>query len=215
MTKLLKISAKCLLVVMLLSVFSCQKDPLEFRNGASIQGTQTTNYTSFRKKMPNPYTLDNMRKALKGLSGKMKGNAANMVSGVHVEPNLLYIKFTPQTEEQFNKLDATELALIDYPLGYDYQEAFFENRPPLKEGEIRPHYTTVPVGTELPAGVPYEVLAEMYLPQRDKSLKEENSSFSYKPKNGKSTDFVGILLEQAWTQVGEQLQQKEKKSRTH
>jgi hypothetical protein len=117
---------------------------------------------------------------------------------------VLYIQFTPKTlkQESLLKKDST-LALIDYPLGYEYEEAWFENRPELGKDEIPAYYTSVSVDRELPKGVPHKVLAEMYLPQQDEGL-EGNRGSLYRTSKNEIGDFVSILLNQAFKQTGNQ-----------
>ena len=88
----------------------------------------------FAKKLENPYTLENMQSALDSINFAInKGNIKDEKGGVAFKPgnfqiqaNMLYIKFTPQTpqEEMQLKRDTT-LALIDYPLGYEYSDEYF------------------------------------------------------------------------------------------
>lgn len=63
-----------------------------------------------------------------------------------------------------------------------------------------PYYTSVSVDRELPKGVPYKVLAEMYLPQQDEDLENTRSSF-YRTSKNKIGDFVDVLLNQAFKQT--------------
>ena len=115
---------------------------------------------------------------------------------------MLYIQFTPKTlkQEGLLKKDST-LALIDYPLGYEYKEAWFKNRTKLKKDEIPTYYTSVSVDRKLPKGVPHKVLAEMYLPQEDESL-EGNRGSLYRTSKNEIGDFVDVLLNQAFKQTG-------------
>lgn len=147
--------------------------------------------------------LDSIRIPMEG--GKLKsatGGKASSPEKKKIKPNVLYLQFTPKTlkQESLLKKDST-LALIDYPLGYEYEEAWFENRPELGKDEIPAYYTSVSVDRELPNGVPHKVLAEMYLPQQDERL-EGNRGSLYRTSKNEIGDFVSILLNQAFKQTG-------------
>ena len=190
-------------------VSSCEKDELGFREPIEEKSEITEdNSRGFRRKVKNPYTISNMQIALDSINnrikdGKLKSttNAKASAPEIEIKPNVLYIQFTPKTFEQEGKLkkDST-LALIDYPLGYEYDEAWFENRPQLGKDEIPAYYTSVSVDRELPKGVPHKVLAEMYLPQVDKNLENIKGSL-YRTKQNETGGFIDVLLNQAFKQT--------------
>lgn len=202
--------AKFLSLVLVISLFSCEKDELDFSepHAEEIQATETME--NFRRKVENPYTIANMQMALDSIRYQMEGGklktADNEKAAIpkkeKIKPNVLYIQFTPKTFEQEGLLrkDST-LALIDYPLGYEYDEEWFKHRPKLNKDEIPEYYTSVHVDRELPKGVPHKVLAEMYLPQQDEDLEGSRSMLYHNSKN-KVGDFVDILLNQAFRQTG-------------
>lgn len=146
--------------------------------------------------------LDSITKRVQGGNLKSATNGkAPSLKKKKITPNVLYIQFTPKTlkQEGLLKKDST-LALIDYPLGYEYKEAWFKNRTKLKKDEIPTYYTSVSVDRKLPKGVPHKVLAEMYLPQEDESL-EGNRGSLYRTSKNEIGDFVDVLLNQAFKQT--------------
>ncbi|MEO1485758.1 MAG: hypothetical protein AAFU57_08425 [Bacteroidota bacterium] len=164
----------------------------------------------FAKKLENPYTLENMQSALDSINFAInKGNIKDEKGGVAFKPgnfqiqaNMLYVKFTPQTpqEEMQLKRDTT-LALIDYPLGYEYSDEYFLNRTPLGENEIPVYYTTVSPNKVLPEGVAYEVLEEMYIPTEDSYFQNVQDLTSKTGIISNKTDFGNHLMHQALKQT--------------
>ncbi|SHF55779.1 hypothetical protein SAMN05444483_101584 [Salegentibacter echinorum] len=203
---IIKLFTFCLVFLLL---YSCEKDELDFIDPSAEEIQNEENFSNFRRKVENPYTISNMQTALDSITKRVKGGKLQSAAGKKaaalktksISPNMLYIQFTPKTLEQEGllKQDST-LALIDYPLGYEYQEAWFKNRAKLKEGEIPTYYTSVAIDRKLPKGVPHKVLAEMYLPQEDKSLEGRRSL--YRNSNNEIGDLVDVLLNQAFKQTG-------------
>jgi hypothetical protein len=203
---IIKLFTFCLVFLLL---YSCEKDEFDFIDPSAEEIQNEENFSNFRRKVENPYTVSNMQMALDSITKRVKGGKLKSATGKKagalktksISPNMLYIQFTPKTLEQEGllKKDST-LALIDYPLGYEYQEAWFKNRAKLKEGEIPTYYTSVAIDRKLPKGVPHRVLAEMYLPQKDKSLEGRRSL--YRNSNNEIGDLVDVLLNQAFKQTG-------------
>jgi hypothetical protein len=195
--------------LLFLLIYSCEKDELDFIDSSAEEIQNEENFSNFRRKVENPYTISNMQMALDSITKRVKGGKLKSATGKKaaalktksIAPNMLYIQFTPKTLEQEGllKQDST-LALIDYPLGYEYQDAWFKNRAKLKEGEIPTYYTSVAIDRKLPKGVPHKVLAEMYLPQEDKSMEGRRSL--YRNSNNEIGDLVDVLLNQAFKQTG-------------
>lgn len=202
-------AVRLLSLFLILSLFSCEKDELEFNDSKHVP-EQSSEMDNYRRKIENPYTISNMQMALDHLSSEIqKGSLKDITGGKAVllkstiKPNILYVKFTPQNveEESLLKKDST-LALIDYPLGYEYDDAFFTNRPALKEGEIATYYTSVPVDKKLPEGVTFEIMEEMYLPQEDEGLENSTKASFYRTAKNGVGDFIDVLLHQAFEQTG-------------
>lgn len=127
-------------------VSSCEKDELDFSEPIEEEAEITEdNSSGFRRKVKNPYTISNMQMALDSIRIRLKGGELKSATGgktsspnkKKIKPNVLYLQLTPKTLKQDGllKKDST-LALIDYLLGYEYEEAWFENRPELGKDEI-------------------------------------------------------------------------------
>jgi len=115
-----------------ISLFSCEKDEIDFSEPLAKEPQASQALENFRRKVENPYTIANMQMALDSIMYQMEGGKlktaahekATIPNKEKIKPNVLYIQFTPKSFEQEGllKKDST-LALIDYPLGYDYDEA--------------------------------------------------------------------------------------------
>lgn len=114
------------------------------------------------KKLENPYSLRNMKKACDDLFPATKGEVA--LSDTLIVPNYLYVRFLPSDSTDVNKLLESEYELYNYPLDYeiigdpsDYYDSSVE------EGKITWQYTAIPIESELP-DVQYEVIDVCYIP---------------------------------------------------
>ncbi|MEL6975736.1 MAG: hypothetical protein AAGL29_10125, partial [Bacteroidota bacterium] len=205
----MKFLSRLLLFASFCIVLSCEEEIYETPTTNEAESIEVDEQT-FAKKLENPYTLENMQSALDSINfGITKGNFKDQKGGVAFKPgnfqiqaNMLYIKFTPQTaqEEMQLKRDTT-LALIDYPLGYEYSEEYFLNRTPLGENEIPAYYTTVSPNKVLPEGVAYEVLEEMYIPTEDRYFQNVQDLTSKSGIISNKTDFGNHLMHQALKQT--------------
>ncbi|MDT0642187.1 hypothetical protein RM553_05010 [Zunongwangia sp. F363] len=204
----LSIFSRLLSLAMIISLFSCEKDELDLNESVTQEDNRNDISNNFRRKVENPYTISNMQMALDSIIDRMETGKLKSASGEKISipkkekitSNMLYVQFTPKTweEEGLLKRDST-LALIDYPLGYEYEEAWFKSRPKLEKDEIPAYYTTVSVDRKLP-NVSHKILAEMYVPQEDGDLEKSRLNLYRTSKNGVG-DFVDILLNQAFKQT--------------
>ena len=118
------------------------------------------------KKLENPYSVKNMRKAFENLKQNDK-------SGITVSH--LYIKFKPKNEDDLNliKRDST-LNLFNYPLDYEVvegQEAYRD--PEVSTSQPTYLYASIKVDYDIP-DVEYEVIEELFIPEE---IEEKNDSF--------------------------------------
>jgi hypothetical protein len=76
------------------------------------------------KKLENPYSVENMKKALNNLKqsksyAKRKGTTDNL----EITTTHLYIRFKPVNEEELNLIERdTTLILFDHPMDYEISE---------------------------------------------------------------------------------------------
>ena len=119
------------------------------------------------KKLDNPYSIRNMRKACDDLFPATKGEVP--LSDSLIEPNFLYVRFLPSDSTEVNTLLESNLELFNYPLDYeilgdpsDYYDSSID------EGKITWQYTAVPIEQEMPL-VRHEILDICYIPAENYS----------------------------------------------
>lgn len=127
-------------------------------NGTDADSTESP--TRLGYKLPNPYTVANMRQAYKNVYGGTWDN---------ITANYKYVRFKPTSTDQLLTLTETlDLDLFDEPLDYQVGwEGDFYQDPAVPQEQITWQYTVVPASFTFPSGIPYEVLASLYLPADD------------------------------------------------
>lgn len=119
------------------------------------------------EQLSDPYSVDNITKALAALYPETRGRAA-------VEPTDFYVRFLPKTDEDLQLLEDLGLQLIDHPLDYRIvRDGDWYHDPDLSEDEITWQYSVVPVDFEFPRGIRYERLEDCYLAEHDPATKSD------------------------------------------
>jgi len=170
------------------------------------------------KKLKNPYALKNMQKALENIKKKLatkeiktKGdNALRLEEGVQdfeLSTSHYYVKLIPQNaeEESLIKKDPN-IHVFDYPLDYEFTDEYLDNRT-VDNDSIPEYYTSIVLGQELPAGVPYEILEELYIPEEDPFFDDLILTRTSEPQTrqgeiGSNEDLLRHLLMEAFTLTG-------------
>lgn len=116
------------------------------------------------KQLEDPYSLDNMTKALQSLYG-------TKADRVVLAPTDYYVRFLPEDENQFEELEAMGLVMLDHPVDYEIiREGDYYHDPSIEDGNITWQYAVVSKDFEFPSGILYEKLDECYLSENDESL---------------------------------------------
>ena len=153
---------------------SCQREddpePVSFTPDTEQEGMM-----KLGKKLENPYTVENMRKAYQNLV-----NRGMLKSGIEIDATHLYIRYLPEDEQELDDFENTLLSYLseddmelleeeyaghffDYPLEYEIEEdGTYYYDPELPPGGITWQYTVVPVSYDMPV-VNYEVIDPLYL----------------------------------------------------
>ncbi len=117
---------------------------------ATTYASSATTHTA----LPNPYSLTNMQ-AVYSAAG----------SNITLQPTDLYVRFLPQDSTQMSRLIDLGLELFDFPLDIELEEGEVYVDPTIPEGEITWQYTAVKPNFVFPAGIPYEILEQCYIPE--------------------------------------------------
>ena len=178
-----------LLAIIVGFVSSCEKEeviPLEnpAESGKMILG----------KKLENPYSIDNMRKAYANLSAQTRACVDDVPVDEIVYTTHYYVKFTPKTDEELGLLKRdTTIVFYPYPLDYDIIEYGEYLDSSIPETQPTPLYASVEVGKELTNDVNWEILDGLYIPDeyKDETVIETRSG------NGINEDFIESLVDKA------------------
>ncbi len=182
---------------------SCKDDFIESQNdkaeAKSLNNAYARSFSGDSIVLENPYSLESMKIALE----KVREQNPNEIGGFEVHPSHLYLKFTPQNEDEVGllKQDSTT-HYFDYRLDAEYREGFLENRAPDADS-IPVYYTAVPVGKPLPA-VRHEVISELYIPEQDPYFAdiEDIERYEVNGKVANKTDLFHNLLYTAYELTG-------------
>lgn len=174
-------------------LYSCQKDD-EIISQAAEQAP-TEGLIKLGKKLENPYSVENMQKALDNLKNSNLSAKSSSVDNIEITTTHLYLRFKPKNEDELNILttDST-LVLYDYPLDYEITEnGYFYRDPEVRAGQPTYQYCAVPVDKKLPDGVEHEILVNLFIPDED----SDNSIESKETKKTFSADFADALVDEA------------------
>ncbi len=147
-----------LLACALLALISCERVEVP-----SVSGDDNTVYhgmIELGERLEDPYSVDNITKALENLY-PTKGR-------VEIQPTDLYLRFLPQTEEQYRLLESSVPAMADHPLDYRIvREGDYYHDPSVPEGEITWQYVVVPSDYSVPEGLKCELIDKCYISEHD------------------------------------------------
>lgn len=184
------------ILVTLFILIGCQKDldypRIESKGNPQITSTQL----QLGKKLDNPYSVTNMRKAYEALNLETKSlcNDESIINTTHY-----YIKFKPQNEEELTTL-ILDSALILYPYPLDYEIKNFGNGyyhdPEVPVGQPTYYYASVKKDHSLPQHIEWELLEELFIP--------DDSGDHIVVKSGETLDdiFVDSLVEMSLKLTG-------------
>lgn len=179
--KLQHLGHTVLIAVTLLLAWSCQKND-DFKTAtipsntasshepqqriASYSKTNQQSITKLGKALKNPYSVKNMQKAWNNLKHK---NSQFKTQNINITTTHLYIKFKPKNENELAILqrDST-LTLYTYPLDYEIEKTGdYYHDPAVPKGQPTYQYCAVKANQQLPAGVAYQVLEHLFIPDED------------------------------------------------
>ena len=113
------------------------------------------------RQLNDPYSVDNMTKALEHLYPTKAGK-------VDVTATDLYVRFLPDCQDQYDYLESLGVEMLDHPLDYEIvREGDYYHDPEIPEGEITWQYAVVPQDFEFPYGVAYEILDRCHITEHE------------------------------------------------
>jgi len=112
-------------------------------------------------KLENPYTVENMTKALESLYPTKAGS-------ITIAETDLYVRFLPENEEQYEILESRCPNMLDHPMDYQIKrEGDWYHSPDIPEDELTWQYAVIPKDFIFPAGIQYEILDRCYISEND------------------------------------------------
>ena len=145
---------------------SCSKEEgslSEIFPSSTGEGTEVISHGEMElgRKLENPYSRENMTKALSLLYPTRS-------SSEQVPVTDLYVRFLPSGIEDFETLQALGVELFDHPLDREIlSDGDYYHDPQIPEGRITWQYAVVPPDFPFPQGIETEVLEECFIPSDD------------------------------------------------
>lgn len=157
---------KFTLMLLAFVVMSCSKDrivsDLDYSYGRKIPHGMIV----LGERLENPYTTENMTKALHSLY-------PTKADRVEVKTTDLYVRFLPKTENEFEFLLNEGLTLTDHPLDYDIAvEGDWYHDPQIPEGNLTWQYSVVPHDFEFPE-MTYEIIDRCHIAGNDAETRSD------------------------------------------
>jgi hypothetical protein len=174
-----------LFVLVVFLQFSCQDeeelvlyetDLVSNKTGLVSNKTRTQNKSSKKiklgKKLKNPYSVKNMKKAYEGI--KSKKLSGKIINNLNISTTHYYIKFIPKDIIELDMIDNdSTIVTYEYPLDYEILEmGDYYHDPEVPASQPTYQYASIPFGQQIPDGVEYTVLADLFIPD-DENIPED------------------------------------------
>jgi len=210
------------LVFCSLLIISCSDTTdMSVGTAASINRNE---YIKYGKKLENPYSIKNMRKALFNLKEKTKGKSSTSkemlvpVDELSIEPNYLYVEIAPTTAAQEAEIKQdSSLIVFDYPLDYEFTDEVLDARPQLAPNEFPVYYSAIKIDSDMASEVYYQTLEELYIPEEDPYFDDGLTMLKKVDKKTieKRQLFLDQLLEEAYRLTGNEYEGKSNDTSTN
>lgn len=145
-------------------------DPVEVWTGNPVNpenDLDTHGMIVLGKKLEDPFTVENMSKAFASVYPTKAGR-------VVMQPTDLYVRFLPENQEQYDRLAAMGVQMLDHPVDYEIlREGDWYHDPGIEEGKITWQYAVVKTGFDFPSDIRYEKLDDCYIAANDLSTKAD------------------------------------------
>ena len=151
------------------------------------------------EQLPDPYSLEHMTVAVRSLYPEKAGR-------LDLRPTDIYVRFLPENDDQFERLEALGLELMDHPLDYRIvKEGDYYHDPEIPDGRITWQYAVVPADFSFPTGIPLEILDECYIADHAASTRADGIDWAAVERESFRLTGNGDLLSPA-TRAGEAAQ---------
>ncbi len=159
---------KISVVLVAIVLMSCSKEG--FRTGRGLDYSYGRdiphNMIVLGDRLENPYTTENMSKALQSLY-------PTRADRVDVKATNLYVRFLPADDSEYKLLRGLGLNMMDHPLDYDIAvEGDWYHDPSVPENKVTWQYAVVPHGFDFP-DIRYELIDECYIAENDPGTRSD------------------------------------------
>jgi hypothetical protein len=192
---------KSALVLLALAMVSCSKDwtkaeaGIDYNYGRNIPHGRIV----LGDRLENPYTTANITKALECLY-------PTKADRVDVKTTNLYVRFLPQTDEEYELLAGLGLHLTDHPLDYAIAvEGDWYHDPEIPEGRLTWQYAVVPADYDFP-DIRYEIIDECHISENDPGTRADGIDWEAVERQSYILTGNGDRLAPALTKASEKLQ---------
>lgn len=159
---------KVSMALLALAIMSCSKEGvgsdrnLNYEYGRNIPHDMIV----LGDRLDNPYTTENMTKALNALY-------PTKADRVDVKTTNLYVRFLPSDEAEYEELKGMTSFLMDHPLDYDIAvEGDWYHDPDVPDGSVTWQYAVVPRDFKFP-DIRYELIDECYIAENDPGTRSD------------------------------------------
>ena len=148
-----------------LVLVSCSKEggsPVEIDPVSTKETTEVVAHERIElgEELSNPYSVANVKEALSALYPTR--------ATVDVPVSDYYVRFLPESEEEFNRIADMGVELLDYPMDREIlKDGDYYHDPSLPDGAITWQYAVVPSDFDFPQGIRYEILDECFIPDEE------------------------------------------------
>ena len=141
---------------------SCQKEASDpYLTDETDFGELSHEQIVLGEKLDDPYSVENVTKALAVLY-------PTKADRVEVAETDYYVRFLPADEDQYFRLVASGLEMMDHPLDYRIvRDGDWYHDPGVAEDDITWQYAVVPRDYVFPQDIRYEVLDRCYISEHD------------------------------------------------
>ena len=159
---------KIALVLMAVLAMSCSKEGFRTERGLDYSYGRNIPHDKIvlGDRLQNPYTTENMTKALHSLY-------STRADRVDVKTTDLYVRFLPSDQSQYDQLRSLGLDLMDHPMDYDIVvEGDWYHDPDVPAEDVTWQYAVVPRNFKFPE-IRYEILDECYISENDPGTRSD------------------------------------------
>lgn len=150
---------------LLLAVCSCEGILTPISENVDVTGSLSHGMIVLGDRLEDPYTVENMTKALESVYPTRAGR-------VPLDPTCLYVRFLPASREQYETLEDMGLNLVDHPVDYEIvKEGDYYHDPAVDEDDITWQYCVVPVDFVFPQEIRHELLDRCYISEDSPATK--------------------------------------------